>query len=382
MLLTAKLKLRPTEEQVRLLLEFMERYNQACNMVSAIAFHDRNWNRVKLQKQCYYGIRQDFDLAAQSTILAVRKVCDSYRTDIENIRIRDRTRPRDEPKEELKQHAFKKHGAVAYDIRCLSWKGRENVSILTLGGRIAVPIVLSGKYAALDLATVRGEADLLYRKKEFYLAVVYDVPEQPMAFVSDHIGCDLGRKNILSTSDGTLYCGETCEANRQRYVRLRKIFQRVGTKSAHKHLSKIDRREANFKANENHHISKELVAEAKGTGRGIALEELTHIPDLVTVNKAANDGSSKWVFAQLRFDIEYKAKLYGVPVVLVDPAYTSQTCSECGFVHADNRKSQSSFICLRCGHAENADLNAAKNIRNGARAAVIRPIVVRHAVGA
>ena len=50
-------------------------------------------------------------------------------------------------------------------------------------------------------------------------------------------------------------------------------------------------------------------------------------------------------------------------VVLCPPAYTSQCCSECGHVEEGNRKGQSEFVCLVCGHSENADLNAAKNIR-------------------
>ena len=380
MLLTAHLKLLVMDEQRPLLLDYMERSNQASNKVSAIAFRDKNWNKFKLRKQCYYGIREEFGLSAQTTILVTRKVADSYRTDIENIRIRNKIRPKDEPKEELKQHKFKKHGAVSYDARCMSWKGRDKVSILTLEGRILIPIVLSGKYADLELTKVRGEADLLYRKGIFYLAVTYEVAEPPLMVASDLIGVDLGRKNIAFTSDGEMFCGDTCERNRKRYVGLRKRYQSVGSKSAQKYLSKIDRKEANFKKNENHHISKELVSQAKGTGRGIALEELTYIPRPRTAAKDQRDAGSKWAFRQLRQFIEYKAAMSGVPVVFVNPAYTSQKCSICGHIDEDNRQSQSSFVCLRCGHSEHADLNASKNIRDMARAAVNQPMVVRHAV--
>lgn len=45
-----------------------------------------------------------------------------------------------------------------------------------------------------------------------------------------------------------------------------------------------------------------------------------------------------------------------------NPAYTSQTCNRCGCVDAGNRTAQAIFACLSCGHAENADMNAAKNI--------------------
>ncbi len=54
---------------------------------------------------------------------------------------------------------------------------------------------------------------------------------------------------------------------------------------------------------------------------------------------------------------------YKTTVVLVDPKYTSQKCSECGHTHKDNRTAQANFECVECGHAENADFNSAKNIK-------------------
>jgi transposase len=73
-----------------------------------------------------------------------------------------------------------------------------------------------------------------------------------------------------------------------------------------------------------------------------------------------------WAFAQLRFFVEYKAKLAGVPVVLVDPRNTSRRCSVCGSIAKANRQSQAGFSCKHCGYAANADFNAAVNIRSGA----------------
>lgn len=57
-----------------------------------------------------------------------------------------------------------------------------------------------------------------------------------------------------------------------------------------------------------------------------------------------------------------KAARRGVVVEVVNPAYTSQTCAECGYVDADNRPDQATFCCLECGHENNADVNAARNI--------------------
>ncbi|KAF5053996.1 putative transposase DNA-binding domain protein [anaerobic digester metagenome] len=57
---------------------------------------------------------------------------------------------------------------------------------------------------------------------------------------------------------------------------------------------------------------------------------------------------------------------------VIDGAYTNQQCRICGFIHPDNRPTQAAFCCLACGHTENADLNAARNM--AARAAVNRSI--------
>ena len=59
--------------------------------------------------------------------------------------------------------------------------------------------------------------------------------------------------------------------------------------------------------------------------------------------------------------VEYKLQWRGGRLIKVPASYTSQKCSACGFVHADNRKGEQ-FRCLACGHEEHADINAAKNI--------------------
>jgi len=67
-------------------------------------------------------------------------------------------------------------------------------------------------------------------------------------------------------------------------------------------------------------------------------------------------------WAMARSMLEYKAACSGVMRLAVPPAYTSQACSACGHAHAQNRKTQAVFECVACGHRENADRNAAKNI--------------------
>jgi putative transposase len=60
--------------------------------------------------------------------------------------------------------------------------------------------------------------------------------------------------------------------------------------------------------------------------------------------------------------LEYKAQWHGALLVAVPPAYTSQQCSACRHIAAENRPRQALFRCVACGHTENADRNAARNI--------------------
>ncbi|MFD5494460.1 zinc ribbon domain-containing protein, partial [Streptomyces sp. NPDC127091] len=59
----------------------------------------------------------------------------------------------------------------------------------------------------------------------------------------------------------------------------------------------------------------------------------------------------------------YMARRAGVPVVHVDPAYTSRTCAECGHIDQANRVSQARFACRSCGFVDHADRNGSRNIR-------------------
>jgi transposase len=60
--------------------------------------------------------------------------------------------------------------------------------------------------------------------------------------------------------------------------------------------------------------------------------------------------------------LEHVARYHGAEVVQVKAAYTSQTCNACKHVAPESRESQAVFRCVACGHQDNADVNAAKNI--------------------
>ena len=65
---------------------------------------------------------------------------------------------------------------------------------------------------------------------------------------------------------------------------------------------------------------------------------------------------------EFRRQLTYKEQWRGGVVVLINPANTSRICSACSHKACENRQSQAHFQCVACGHSENADLNAARNI--------------------
>ena len=355
MKLIAQVKLQPTTEQAELLKHTLVRVNAAANFVSDTAWHQQRFRQYDLHKLVYYAVRENFGLSAQVAVRLIAKVADAYKLDRKTKR------------------TFKPHGSIAYDGRILTWKmSKRIVSLWVLGGRIELPFVAGARQHEL-LETRQGEADLVYRDGQFYIFQTCEVDAPEPSDIDGFLGVDLGVASIAVDSDGAVFQGKTVKNVRYRHRQLRTKLQAKGTKSTRRRLKKLSGKERKFATWTNHNISKSIVAKAKDTGRGIALEELGGIRDRITARRPQRAALPSWSFFQLRSFIEYKAKLNGVPVVAVDPRNTSRTCPSCGHIDKANRKTQESFLCVLCGHAGLADHIAARNISS--RAEVNRPNV-------
>jgi len=353
MKLIAQAKLKPTEEQHKSLLTTLETVNDAANYISDHAWETKTFRQYDLHRFLYYDIRGRFNLSAQIVVRVLAKVADAYKLD------------------HAAKRTFKRHGSIAYDKRILSWNlSGQTVSIWTNGGRLKLPF-LAGEHQLELLQHLAGEADLVFRQGEFYLLQTCEVEEPPGNNPSEFLGIDLGIKNIAADSDGQTYSGGEVNGLRKRHTKLRGRLQSKNTKATKRLLKKRSGKEKRFATYTNHVISKNVVAKAKDTGRGIALEDLTGIRSRITVRKSQRRQQHSWAFNQLRRFIEYKARFAGTLVSLVDPRHTSQTCPRCGLTNKRNRVSQSLFSCVSCGFSAPADTVAAVNI--GRRAAVNQP---------
>jgi putative transposase len=344
--LVSKIKLLPAIEQKQFLLDTLCAANRACEWISERAWHDNEFGQYNIHKKYYTRIRTKFKLSAQMAVRAIAKVADSYKS------------------QQGAKCDFKLDGAIAYDSRILSWNIKnKTVSIWTLKGRQTIRFVVGERQYEL-LKSQQGESDLILHRGNWYLAATCNVEEPSLCDVDDFLGVDCGITNIAVDSDGNVYSGAEVKKIRRKRRFLRSKLQRKHTTSAYRKLKKTAGKEYRFATYVNHVVSKQIVATAKGTNRGIAIEDLKGIHDRITVRpKQQRIDFGNWAFAQLREFLEYKAKLAGVVLVAINPRYTSCECSKCHYISKSNRLDQATFRCGNCGYRANADVNAAMNLR-------------------
>jgi len=345
MKLTLKIKLLPTDEQADLLLSTMKEANAVCDAISEIAWENKVFNQFKIHSLCYHGFKSSFGLSAQMLVRCISKVADAYKLDKKT------------------QRFFRPLGAITYDSRILTYKD-FSVSIWAIGGRLKMPFVCHNpKY----MPYIKGEADLVYKKGKFYLFQTVDIPDEDIEDVEEFIGVDLGLTDICVTSDCVKHTADTLNAYREHRQKVRSSIQakadtsKRSTRRNCRRLSKrLQGKERTYSQIVNHTIAKSIILSAKESGKGVAIEDLTNIRfTSKRRNKKFRTKLGKWSFGQLRSFLEYKGLLYGVPVVVVDPRYTSQTCNVCKHL---GKRTNKHFKCNNCGNDMDADFNAAINI--------------------
>lgn len=350
MKLILKIKLLPTQAQEGSLINTIKTANDACNAISNTAWDKHIFNQFKLHHECYYDIKEKYNLSAQMIVRCISKVTDSYKLDKKTKR------------------TFKPFGAITYDSRIMSYTNK-GISLWTVDGRQTFQFVC---HNTNYLPYIKGEADLIYKKDKFFLFQTVEIPDEDITDVEEFIGFDFGQIDIVHSSEGKVYQAEWLNKYREKQQKIRSSIQSKGTKGkthsmkrgCAKLLKRLKGRERTTATIINHTISKNIVLDCKAKGKGIAIEDLTNIRKTTTKQarqkcKTNRIRMGRWSYGQLRSFLEYKAKREGVKMVVVEPAYTSKTCSCCH--HIGNRNGKL-FVCENCGARFDADYNAARNI--------------------
>lgn len=197
---------------------------------------------------------------------------------------------------------------------------------------------------------------------QYYASFTYEEEKTAKVERTDKaVGIDFGLKTFLATSDG-----ELIDSPKFHKISLReesKVHRRIhraelGSKERRKHkksLAKIRRKIANRRKNFNHQVSRQLV-----NRYDILVVEDMNLNDLLTDIKNVNRTYRDVAFGQFRLFLSYKAESAGKRFIKVDPYNTTQECSCCGrlvYKTLDDR-----IHDCPCGHVEDRDINAAKNI--------------------
>jgi putative transposase len=179
------------------------------------------------------------------------------------------------------------------------------------------------------------------------------------------VGVDIGMVSIVSTSHGRRY-GEVSPELRRRVEcanEKRRRKQQLNACLKRKSLATVslkdDKAEA-FARNEIGRALNQMLDELPG-GIKIALERLT-VKDMRFRSRQMNRALRASQLGYIRDKLKFKLDERGIRYRSVQPAYSSQQCSQCGFTISMNRRSQAKFHCLWCGFEANADENAASNI--------------------
>lgn len=348
--LTIVCKLNPTPDQAQKLDKTLMAFADACNFVNETV-NPKVKNKNRIQAETYKEIRSRFGLSANLAVRVCARVAANRKVGkpVKNF----------------------KATSADYDARIFSYREKnQTASLTTLDGREVVPMAL-GNYQIGKLKGNTPTSATLCKHRDglFYLHIqVKDETPEPIND-SGVKGVDLGRTDLAISSDGERFSGDKVKAKRDKFARSRASIQRKGTKSSKRLLKRLSGREKRYQTWVNHNISRRLVDSAYAANQAIALEDLTGIRERTNQqrrNKAERRRSNSWAFYQLRMFIDYKATIKGVPVVLVNPAYTSQTCHNCLHIHPEKGKSYRSgktFKCGYCGWSGDADFNGANNIK-------------------
>jgi len=348
---TIACKLAPTTEHRAELDATLGAFADACNHIAEVARQIHSSNKVKVQHACYQEVRDRFGLSANLAIRAIARVCAALKV-------------------KSKAHSTFEPTSVDYDQRIFSFRERDwTFSLTLLHSRERLETVLGDYQKGRLKGQTPMSATLVKRRDGTFMLHVQLKRSAPVSYTPHGtLGVDLGRRRVAVDSDATPYEATEVQRLRTHYPKVRRSLQRKGTKEAKRLLKRLSGRERRHMRAINHAISKQLVEKAQATQRQIALEDLTGIRQRTKVRKPQRYYHHSWSFYQLRQFVAYKAEAAGVPLVLVDPAYTSKTCHLCG--HCGHR-SGLKFSCTRCNVLMDADWNAATNIA-AAGAAVTR----------
>ena len=332
-------------------------------------------SKSKAEDALYEDLREDTDLTANLVQKGIRRAIEAVDSGVEKLKQGENT----------SQPHFDSW-SVVYDKRSATFND-DHATVSTPNGRVTAEYVFPpederedtpfGRYYESDEWDA-SSATLQYDEQEdtFYLHVTLKNPDytvdgterQKAELPDDHdkngvvLGVDLNVTGAFAVTSTGAFIGSAdyLTHKRDEYEQRRGSLQQTGTRSAHLAIESIGSKFSDWSLDWLHNRANDLVEEAQiADVDGIIFEDLDHIRE----NIANGSKFQQWAYKKFVELVEYRVESTVLFVDFVNPAYTSQRCSQCGFTHEDNREDKQ-FVCQDCGYEINADYNGAKNIAN------------------
>ena len=178
----------------------------------------------------------------------------------------------------------------------------------------------------------------------FYLTFFYESMTPEIKTSGTSLGIDQGYKKLLTCSDGTIHGQEMFD-----------LYQKISIK---KQGSKNFKQLLQHRDNEINRICNNLDLTQVNQ---LVIEDLKDVKHKSKLSNKTMNKVQRWSYKKTIDKLERLCEENGVLIIKVNPAYTSQTCSQCGSIHKENRNGED-FLCVDCGYKTDADYNASINI--------------------
>ncbi|MBS3149914.1 transposase [Candidatus Woesearchaeota archaeon] len=234
--------------------------------------------------------------------------------------------------------------------------------------RIYIPLTVNSNWQKSYLNDLiqekykQGSADLVKKGNDYFVHIVIkkEVEFKPQENYNP-IGIDVGINNLAVVNvngRSKFFNGKRAIAKKKHLNKVKAIYQ---NRNNLKMLEAIKGREQRYFNHINHNISSWVINQAKLLNNPvIVMEDLTYILDTTRVRKKQRYIHQTWSFRRLQNMIQYKALWDSIPIVYINPEYTSQVCPKC---LSTNKRNKHNYKCRYCDYEANADHVGAVNIR-------------------
>jgi putative transposase len=342
--ITVKVKLLPTKEQVNILQEMSKEYISTINSLVSEMVAEK-----------------------KSTKKSSKDISASLPSAVKNQAIKD-------AKSVFKKVKKSKYTTIPVLKKPVCIWNNQNYSFDFL--HISLPIIIDGKtkktpIRALLIDKENRNFDLL--KHKLGTLRITKKADKWMAQISVTIptaegtglkvmGVDLGLKvpAVAVTDDERVRFFGNGRQNKYMKRKFHSERKELGKKKKLNAIRKSKDKEQRWMKDQDHKVSRAIVNFAKDNKISvIRLEQLVNIRQTARTSRKNEKNLHTWSFYRLSQFIAYKAKLIGIKVEYVNPAYTSQTCPKCS---EKNKAKDRKYKC-KCGFEKHRDLVGAMNIR-------------------